>query len=356
MDLTTSDLAADDSDRLKAARQAFGERVTVSEPFAGRPPLWIEPADEAPRTDIAQATAWMGEHRQAIEDALLTFGGVVWRGFPVNGPDDFAAMMRNWKVYSKGYTGGTSDRKVVKGDVMESTRTPEDYYILLHQEMAYLPSNPRLVGFFCNTPPTSGGHTVICDMRGLLEAMPDYVRQRFLEVGVRYGRNLRDATIENDWRANPVYGHATWQYWFDSEDRDEISAKLADRGFNYRWEDDGSLSFWQQRPGTINHPVTGELLLFNQLYAQQYHPVLIGDHAELLRKAYANAVAPYSTAFGDGEPLADDDFMAIHAEMERRRVDFDWRHGDVMLLENKFTGHGRTPFKGPRDIQVMLLD
>jgi alpha-ketoglutarate-dependent taurine dioxygenase len=42
--------------------------------------------------------------------------------------------------------------------------------------------------------------------------------------------------------------------------------------------------------------------------------------------------------------------------LERRRVDFDWQAGDVLLLENKFTAHGRTAFQGPRDIQVMLFE
>src|SRR5262249_28733821 len=153
---------------------------------------------------------------------------------------------------------------------------PSDCYILLHQEMAYLPSNPRMVGFYCHTPPAAGsGHTIICDMRGVLEALPDHLRQRLIDEGVRYGRNLRDESVQ-DWRADPIYGHATWQYWFDSHDRDEVAAKLAERGLSHRWESDGGLSFWSTQPGITNHPTTGQRLFFNQIYAQQYHEVGIG--------------------------------------------------------------------------------
>jgi hypothetical protein len=47
--------------------------------------------------------------------------------------------------------------------------------------------------------------------------------------------------------------------------------------------------------------------------------------------------------------------MTIHNELERRKVAFPWQAGDVMILENKFTAHGRHPYEGHRDIQVMLL-
>ncbi|MGE1070901.1 TauD/TfdA family dioxygenase [Pantoea agglomerans] len=37
-------------------------------------------------------------------------------------------------------------------------------------------------------------------------------------------------------------------------------------------------------------------------------------------------------------------------------MQFDWRAGDVMLVENRITAHGRRPFNGPRDVQVMLFE
>ena len=66
------------SDRLEIARAAFGDMVCVSEPFPARPPLWIEPVDPMIRRDLRAAVAWMADRKDAIEDALLAFGGIVW--------------------------------------------------------------------------------------------------------------------------------------------------------------------------------------------------------------------------------------------------------------------------------------
>ena len=53
--------------------------------------------------------------------------------------------------------------------------------------------------------------------------------------------------------------------------------------------------------------------------------------------------------------VSEAEFLSIHAEFERRKIAFRWQTGDVMLIENRLTGHGRNPFTGPRDVQVMLF-
>jgi alpha-ketoglutarate-dependent taurine dioxygenase len=345
------------SARLETVRAAFGESVRLTEPFPGRPPLWIEPADPALRKDIAAAARWMAETKAVLEDALLTFGGIVWRGFPVKGPDQFAEFLGPFTPFSKGYVAGLTDRKTIKGKVMESTRSPENFNILLHQEMSYLPDNPRLIAFYCNRPAEQGGQTIIGDMRGLLEALPESLRRKF-DRGAVYGRHFRNEDDKDDWRADPRYGHASWQYWFDTDDKQRLSAQLGERGITYQWLDDGSLKYWTKLPATTNHPATGELISFNQLYAQTPHRLCVGDgYIDMIASAYGtHTERPYFLSFGDGSPFTDADFMAIHEEMERRKVEFEWQAGDVMLLDNKLTGHGRTPFRGPRDVQVMLFE
>jgi len=347
----------EDEGRLAGAQAQFGPGVTLSEPFPGRPPLWIEPADDTLGADLGAAVRWMAEHHGAVEEALLTFGAIVWRGFPVAESDDFAALMGAFDVYAQGYTAGTTDRRPVKGQVMEATRTSPEVYILLHQEMSYLPHNPRLVAFFCKEPSPVGGETVICDMRGLLEALPAPLGRKLVREGVLYRRNMRSEETSEDWRADPVYRHPSWQYRFATGDRATVEAQLRERGVSFRWEDDGGLSFWTHLPGVTTHPVTGERLFFNQMTSQAQHRLSVGAaRVDLINGAYGETVTrPYAVAFGNGEPLTDDEFMAIHEEFERRKVAFPWRPGDVMLVENKLTSHGRHPFSGPRDVQVMLL-
>jgi alpha-ketoglutarate-dependent taurine dioxygenase len=349
-------LVIDRADRLAASQDAFGSEVRVSEPYPGRPPLQLEPANEAMRTDTRALVRWMVDHHDDIEDALLTFGAVLWRGFPVTDTDDFADTMASFEPYSKGYTAGTSERQPIKGQVMESTTTAENIYILLHQEMSYMPDNPRAVAFWCKTPSETGGETVICDMRGVLEALPEELGRKFVEKGIRYVRNMRNRDVD-DWRADPILHHPNWQDRFDTTDRAVVEQKLRERGVDLRWEQDGSVTFWTELPGITHHPVTGERLFFNQMVQQTKHPVMFGGDASNM------PVGPYDDkivkahfiTFSTGESLTEDEFMTIHNELERRKVAFPWQPGDVLLLENKFTAHGRHPFTGHRDIQVMLL-
>ncbi len=344
------------SDRLANARRQFGPQVTLSEPFAHSPPLWIEPADDALRGDFTMAKRWMADHRAAIEQALLNFGAIVWRGFPVSSSEDFAGLMDGFEPLAQGYAGGTSDRKVVTGNVMESTRTPPEVYIPMHQEMSYMPSGPRLLAFYCRQPSETGGETVICDMRGLLDALPEPLRRKLTTCDVEYVRNMRSEAVD-DWRADAIYRHPTWQYRFETGDRSVIEELLRERGAQFEWLGDGSLTFWTSVPGITTHPVTRDTLFFNQMNSQVQHRLTIGeDRAAAIEAAYGTTTPrAYSVRFSNGEPLSEAEFMDIHAEFESRKVAFPWAAGDVMLLENRLTAHGRNPFTGARDVQVMLI-
>jgi alpha-ketoglutarate-dependent taurine dioxygenase len=344
------------SERLALARSQFSPDVRLSEPFRDNPPLWIEPLDDELRRDFAAARRWMSKHRSAIEQALLSFGAIVWRGFPVATSEHFADLMGGFEPFAQGYAGGTSDRKVVTGNVMEATRTPPEVTIPLHQEMSYMPTGPRLVAFYCREPSLTGGETVICDMRGMREALPGALREKLTTLDVEYVRNMRSAAVD-DWRAEAIYRHPTWQYRFETDDPAVIEVLLEERGAQFEWHADGSLSFWTRVPGMTTHPVTGDILYFNQMNSQVQHPLTIGkDRAAAINAAYGTTTPrAYSVRFSNGEALSEAEFLAIYAAFEQRKIAFPWQAGDVMLLENRLTAHGRNAFTGSRDVQVMLM-
>lgn len=77
-----------------------------------------------------------------------------------------------------------------------------------------------------------------------------------------------------------------------------------------------------------------------------------------LRDALLRSVAeedlPYQTYYGDGSPIEAQTLATIRSAIDREMRRFDWRVGDVLILDNMLAQHGREPFRGPRRILTIM--
>lgn len=334
----------------------FGDMVKTSHPY-GPLPLFIEPADAVLGHDLDAFEAWLREYRPALEAALLDFGAVVFRGFPVRDTDDFAKLIDLFPAHSQSYAGGGAVRQGVKGRVMESTRIDPRFNLPLHQEMAYLPRNPRMIAFFSRIVAETGGATTIADMRRVTDRLPPDLLARFDQHGVVYTRNLLSPDADDE-RTKPLFGHSNWVANFGTSDRAEVEAACRERGMEPQWLEDGSLNMLNKARGTIVHPHTGKLLYFNQAHAMIQRRHAYGDaiYAEVERVYGDMLPRGYDCTFGDGAVISDDALTAIYDAIAAETIAFPWQAGDVMFVENKLVAHGRAPFTGKREVQVALID
>ena len=334
----------------------FGPTVRCTLPDPRSPPLFIEPVDTRLAMNLEAFVDWFNSHRMAMDMALIDHGAVVFRGFPIPDTDSFRALIDGLPTHSMGYAGGAALRKGIKGQVMEATRIGASFYIQLHQEMSYLPNNPRMLGFFCHVTAETGGATVIADMRRVTAALPPDLLQKLALLGVRYTRNLL-APDAKDGRTDPVFGHNNWVANFGTNDKGEVEASCRERGLCPHWREDGSLDLINEQPALTCHPVTGEELYFNQGHVQIARRQSYGDTAyDHMVKVYGDLPKAFDASFGDGSPISDDELDAIYTALHEASASFPWQSGDVMFVENKFTAHGREPFTGHRDTQVALFD
>jgi len=127
------------------------------------------------------------------------------------------------------------------------------------------------------------------------------------------------------------------------------------KGIKVEWKDDQRLRLTTVLPAVVKHPQSGELSWFN--HATFFHittldPVL----REVLLEEFAEEDLPTNTYYGDGSRIEPEVLEELREVYRQQTVSFLYRAGDVMLLDNMLTAHGRAPYSGTRKILVAMAD
>jgi alpha-ketoglutarate-dependent taurine dioxygenase len=318
-------------------------------------PVFVQPRNTKLRDDFDAARSWFVSHQGTFDELIARHGALVFRGFPIRDTDAFAAMTAHYESPPFGYTAGSSPRERISAHVYEATHTPAEDVIMMHQEMAYLPNYPSRIVFFCRIPAASGGETFLADMRRVTAALPPAFVEEIERRGVRYGRNFRDMTVStNDVWLDAV--HRSWQAAFNTTDRSKPIADCEAMGLQAEWLEDGSLSSSYTSRGLIDHPSTGERLWFNQIATTVLGPENIGPRFPFYDSFYgAEKPRPYETTYGDGGAIPRPYLEVLYKTLNVLTVAFPWSSGDLLLIDNYVTSHGRNAYTGLRDVQVALL-
>jgi hypothetical protein len=71
---------------------------------------------------------------------------------------------------------------------------------------------------------------------------------------------------------------------------------------------------------------------------------------------YGEDGLPFNTRFGNGDAIGADVVQVINEVYEAHTAREPWQGGDLMLVDNVRTAHGREPFEGPREVLVAMAD
>lgn len=319
-------------------------------------PIFVIAHSEALRRDVGEASEWVRQNRTRLDTLLVEHGAYVLRGFAVPETASFSRMIQSYPYAELDYTAGATPRAEVQGRIYEATKTPADYWIGLHQEMSYLPNYPEILAFFCSQPADSGGETVIADLRRFEAAMPARIRDAMMERGIRYIRNFR-APGRTSGHPRLDLAHKDWANAFNTVDPTIAERKAHGMGLTTRWLDDGGLEVSHVSSGFADHSVTGSTIWFNQMTTQFICRENLGPRADLWLEYYTKRgrPLPYTSTWGDGEEVAAEDRNCLYRIFDEIMVAFPWQQGDVMVLDNLLTAHGRNPYSGLRDVQVAML-
>lgn len=305
------------------------------------------PAD--PRAADLEALLEQIEKRgEALEAGLLAGRPILFRGFDMAEAERFrraSSALAGGRL--RDYSGGASPRRAIGeagGPVYTSTDYPPELALPLHNELSYSDAYPDRIYFGCLVAPSSGGATTLGDSRRILEALPATVRDAFEAKGVEYIRLLS---------AERGSGYA-WQDAFRSDDPAELERRCRETGARWEWLADGFVRIVERRPAVAHHPSTGEAVWFNQ--ASGFHPAALdpATHAALIRLHGDESRFRLNVRFGDGSPIPEETVRAVAAVLAREAVPHAWKRGDLLMLDNLLTAHGRAPFRGERSIAVAL--
>ena len=276
----------------------------------------------------------LDRHAGDWDGLLLEHGAILFRDYALDGAADFEAAVTALGGESDSYVGGNSPRTRVLHDVFTATDYPASERISLHNELSYRPSWPRRLFFFCDLPALRGGQTPLARGGDVLRAMPAEIVESLRTRRVNYVRCFHPALRMGK----------SWQATYDTDDRDRVDEILRAQGSVGRWSADGGLRVSTVCDAFAVHPVTGQEVWFNQ--AEQWHPSALAPPLRALLEPRGQLA--HDCEFGDGTPMDDAMLAQVRQVVDAHRLQFDWRKGDLLMLDNVLVMHGREPFSGSR--------
>ncbi|HEX8559630.1 MAG TPA: TauD/TfdA family dioxygenase, partial [Pyrinomonadaceae bacterium] len=278
-----------------------------------------------------------------VESWLLEHGAILFRGFGVSSASEFESFARAVSDELIAYGERSSPRTQVSSGVYSSTDHPADQHIRLHNEQSYTLNWPMKIMFFCEQPAQYMGRTPIADSRKVYGRLSPRLVESFAARQVMYVRNYGDGL------------GLPWQEVFQTASRSVVEEHCREAGIEVEWKSGDRLRTRQVRPAVRRHPATGAPLWFNHAF---FFHVSSLDPAvrDSMLAVVGEEDLPFNTFYGDGSPFEEEVLGEIGAAYGAETVSFPWERGDILLLDNMLTSHGREPFVGPRKILAAMAD
>jgi alpha-ketoglutarate-dependent taurine dioxygenase len=342
-------------------------------------PVVVRPKHGREATTAEYLSLFLRENKEWIDIMMLRYGAVFFRDFEIETAQDVEDSVKSYNPNLNDQYRGTSPRNTQGGTeyVFSAAEVPSHWPIAQHIEMSFLPALPKQLYFSALKAPQSiGGETALADFRKVYEDLPKRLRQKLATKKLRYTRTHSKSGAK---KTHDVAAMLGWPEMFGTSDRGEVERLAAEEGMSMRWEgqnNDIFVSEFQSEPFQL-HPESNVPVFFN--HANVFH--WTSFPAELFAsfrrtkdwrflthalKVFARSVVQHGllrkkmalhVTFGDGTPISIMEMQQIRKAIHKNMVFNRWQKGDLLLIDNMSTSHGRRPtYDKGRNIVVAWSD
>lgn len=281
---------------------------------------------------------WINNNKIFCDESMKKHGAILFRNFNINSVEDFTQFVKSLGLQAQKYTNRTSPRYSVAENVYTSTTQPKTEIIHFHSENSYSQTPPDKLIFCCIVPAISGGETPLADNRLILNNIPESIKNKFRNLGVLYKRRVSEQL------------GLGWKEIFQVSTREEVEEQCRKNDIEFNWLGDILDLSWKG-PAIVKHAVTNDEIWFNHAfffnkfsYSEDFLSILDSDED-----------LPFSTFYGDGTSISKVEYDLIKKAYDNSRVEFPWKKGDLLMVDNYLISHARNSYEGERQIVVSIF-
>ena len=342
---------------------AGGATAAIATGSSSTLPLIITPKGDS---SLLVLKTFLETNREWLNEQLTRFGVILIRGFDVNDEFDVQSTVQAFQPHLNNNYRGTSPRSTQHGSeyVFSAAEVPSYYPIFQHIEMSFLDGPPRQLFFSAlRAPQTTGGETAIADFRKVYHDLPEGLREKLAKKKIMYRRTLHREPCKGFTR--DVASLQSWPTVFGTDDKDRILQIAAAENNPGKWtgkDNDTFVSETISDPFQL-HPVTNEPVWFNHAqvfhwttfpaelffafrrtgdFRFLWHWMVVGVHSVWKYGVLGHKMG-LDASFGDGTPFSVWEAHQIRHAIHKNMVFSRWQKGDILMIDNWSTSHGRQP-------------
>ena len=304
-------------------------------------PFLQEVENDSGLNNLKSTQDWLKENKIFIELKLEEHGAIIFKDLPVKTAEDFDQFVSTFNYDTFTYEESLSNAvRINKTDkVFTANEAPREVEIFLHHEMAQTPTYPKNIFFFCKSASETGGETPLCRSDQLYEALlkaDKALVESFEKFGVIYNSIMSsgDELISGQGRS--------WQKTLGVSSKNDAEEKLSKLGYSWNWIEDDNLSVTTKTLQATKELGNGQKSFFNQVIAAS-----LG-----WKKNSENQIAP--VRFGNGEEIKESYIELLSELAQSLTLLRSWQDHDILLIDNYRVMHGRKPFAGNKNREVLV--